>query len=163
MTSIKCSIGLSIGLVILSAAIAGCGLNHADANAVSEAFFRAIMAKDSQQLQQVMESGESVQSGQMWNDGSFIRDQSGRIKDLWTKEAISGYSLGNTIFQDYQGPIFHDYQGLASSTQRLVQIKFVLSGKSFVATFTIQHQGTGWYPVWNRTQSGDFLITFEEP
>ncbi len=155
MTSIKCSIGLSIGLVILSAAIAGCGLNHADANAVSEAFFRAIMAKDCQQLQQVMESGESVPSGQMWNDGSFIRDQSGRIKELWTKGAISGYTLGNTIF--------HDYQGLASSTQRLAQIKFVLSGKAFVATFTIQHQGTGWYPVWNRTQSGDFLITFEEP
>ncbi len=158
VTSIKSSIGLSIGLVILSVAIAGCGLNRSDAKAVSEAFFRAIMTKDNQQLQQVMGSGGSVPSGQTWNGGSFIHDytKGGEIRELWVKEPIIGYTIGETVVEDYQG--------LFIRPERLSRVKFVLSGRTFIASFIIKRQqGTEWYPVWNRTQSGDFLITFEEP
>lgn len=155
MSLVKSKIALSLLLVVLSLATVGCLVDRSDPKASSEIMFRAILAKDYQRLQQLVGSGGSIPSQQAWNDASFIRDYTSdeRIKERWMKGHVGGYALSEIVMEDFQGLSVH--------LERLVQVHFVLSGKSYVATFPITLGDGKWSPGMNPSL-GDFFIKIEE-
>ncbi len=146
-------------LYVIFAAIsllaAGCALDRSDPEAVAESTFRVILAKDHQQLRQLVAPGGHIPSNAAWNDASFIRDTTPNegIKTLWINGPIGGYTLKELTLEDWQGIEYHP--------EKLAQVHFILAGKSYVATFTVTYVGDKWSPGTNPI-SRDFLIRFEE-
>ncbi len=155
MSLVKSKITLSLLLAVLSLATLGCSVDRSGPRVVSEAAFRAILAKDYRQLRQLAGPRASIPSPQVWNDASFIRDYTSdeRIKERWMKGSIGGYALNEVVIEDFQGLSVH--------FERLVQVHFVLSGKSYVATFPITLGDDKWSPGLNPSL-GDFFVRFEE-
>lgn len=145
---------LSLFLIVFSVATAACSVNHSDPQTISEVTLRAILAKDYQQLQQLVGHGGSIPSQQAWNDASFIHDSTPdeSIKARWLTGSIGGYTVNEILMEDYQG--------ISIRPERLVRVRFVLSGKSYVATFPITLSGDKWSPGMNPSL-GDFVIRFE--
>ncbi len=155
MSLVKSKITLSLLLAVLSLATLGCSVDRSGPRVVSEAAFRAILAKDYRQLRQLAGPRASIPSPQVWNDASFIRDYTSdeRIKERWMKGSIGGYALNEVVMEDFQGFFVH--------LERLVQVRFVLSGKSYLATFPITLGDDKWSPGLNPSL-GDFFVRFEE-
>ena len=155
MSLVKSKVMLSLLLVVFSLVAAACSVDRSDPKAISEVTFRAILAKDYQQLQQLLGHGGSIPSQQAWNDASFIRDRTPdeRIKKRWLMGSIGGYALNEVVMEDFQGPSIH--------LERLVLVHFVLSGKSYIATFPITLSDDKWFPGMNPSL-GDFFVRFEE-
>ncbi len=149
-------IGGILVFIVLALFLVGCAPDRSDARAVSESTFRAILAKDYQQLRQLVGPGGNIPDEQAWRDASFLRDATPgeRVKEQWVKGSISGYTLTESSFQDWQG--------LAYRPEKLAQVHFVLAGKSYMAAFPIADVGGKWSPGSN-PGSSDFFIRFEEP
>lgn len=147
---------ISVLLAVFSLLAAGCALDRSDARAVAESTFRVILAKDHQQLLQLVAPGGHIPGNAAWNDASFIRDTTPNegIKAQWVKGPIGGYTLKELTLEDWQG--------IEYRPEKLAQVHFILAGKSYVATFTVTYVGDKWSPGTNPL-SRDFLIRFEEP
>jgi hypothetical protein len=154
LSLIKSKIMLSLLLIVFSVATTACSLDRSDPQTISDATLRSILAKDYPQLQELVGYGGSIPSRQAWNDASFIRDHTPdeRIKARWLMGSISGYTLNEIVMEDYQG--------ISIRPERLVHVRFVLAGKSYVATFPITLSGDKWSPGMNPSL-GDFFIRFE--
>ncbi len=146
---------ISVLLTAFAFFVVGCAPDRSDPNAVSEAAFRAIMAKDYRQLRQLVGCGAAIPDEQPWQEASFIRDrtENERLKQSWTRGTIEGYMLNNVTMEDFLGPrlLF----------EKLVQVRFGLSGKQYVATFPITLCDNKWSPGTNPSL-GDFFIRFEQ-
>lgn len=155
MSLVKSKITLSLLLLVLSLATLGCSADRSGPRVVSELTFRAILAKDYQQLRQLVGHGGSIPRQQAWNDASFIRDYTSneRIKERWMKGSIGGYALNEVVMEDFQSLSVH--------FERLVQMRFVLSGKGYVATFPITLGDNKWSPGMSPSL-GDFFVRFQE-
>ncbi len=140
---------------VFSLLTAGCAVDRSDPNAVAEASFHAIMAKDYQALGQLVELGGNIPSIRAWNDASFVRDDTsdGGIRERWSKGPIGGYTQSEVVLEDWQG--------ISVRPDRLVQVHFFLAGKSYIATFSITRFGDKWSPGPSPSTS-DFVIRFEE-
>ncbi len=142
--------------LLMSMAFAvGCALDRSDPRTVSEAAFRAILAKDYQQLRTLVGPAGNIPATQAWSQASFIHDNTAGdgIKGRWINGSISGYTLNELTLEDPQRPEYRP--------EKLVQINFALSGKSYVATFPIAHAASHWSPGTSPIGS-DFFIRFEE-
>ncbi len=142
-------------LTMLSRFLVGCALDRSDPNAVSEAAFGAIMAKDYGQLRQLTGCGAAIPDEQPWANAAFIWDGTVNesVKQLWLKGSIGGYAVDEVTTEDFQGPRF--------LPEKLVQVHFGLSGKRYVATFPITLCDNKWSPGTNPSL-GDFIIRFEQ-
>jgi hypothetical protein len=143
-------------LAMLSFLVVGCAVDRSDPKAVSEAAFRAIMAKDYSQLRQLVGCGAVIPDEQLWQEASFIRDRTVNemIKQAWRKGSVGGYALNEVTMEDFQGPRF--------LPEKLVEVHFIFSDKRYVATFPITLCDNQWSPGMNPTL-GDFFVRFEEP
>lgn len=134
---------------------AGCSLDRTDPKVVSETTFRAILRKDYQQLRQLVGCGAVIPDEQSWKDASFIQDRTAgeRIKQGWMKATIGAYTLNNVVMEDPQQP--------SLLFERLVQVRFAVSGKGYVATFPIILCENKWSPGMN-LHEGDFFVRFAD-
>lgn len=161
-------------LATVSLLLTGCAsaseIDRSDARAVSQAAFRAIMSKDFQQIRELELAGGNLPVEGEWRRGTFIRDYTSgeRVSALWQQGPVTGLVLGEPTFESYQGPINspsapYQYQGRIHPlySERIVQIPFVLSGKSYIATFVIAHNGTQW-ALGSSPARGDFFIRFQD-
>lgn len=147
----------------LSIPLSGCGINRSDVAAVAEAFFRATLAKDYNQLQLLLESG-SAPSRDAWAQGLFFvdRTQDKFVQRLWTTGSVGAYTINQITFED-------DISAKPDpALKKLAHVTFMLSGKRLVASFTMRLSGRDWYPFSNPTHvfsaniSDDILLWFDE-
>lgn len=146
------------------------GVDRSDPRSVSSASFAAILGKDYEQFRELAVVGNLLTEAD-WRNGSFIRDYTPAetIKTLWRQGPIRGVAPGEPMYRDYQSPLNNPvapyrYVGQIrpSFSERLVQIPFVLSGQSYLATFVIAHVAEKW-SVGSSPVRGDFFIRFQVP
>ncbi len=154
--------GLGPQLSVVSA------VDRSDPQSVSSASFTAILAKDYEQFRRLAVTG-NLPSEAEWRNGSFIRDYTPgeTIKALWRQGPIRDAALGEPTYEDYQGPLNNPvapyrYVGQIrpAFSERVVQIPFVLSGQSYLATFVIA-QSDGRWSVGLQPVRGDFFVRFQ--
>jgi hypothetical protein len=133
----------AIVLAVLSPFLVGCAQDRSDPRAVSEAAFGAIMGKDYEQLCQLT-AERNGPDDEEWAIAAFMRNYTSgeKIKGLWRQGPILGVALGEPEFEDSQGPrnspakpYQYQFRVPPSLSGRVVQIPFVVSDQSYVATF----------------------------
>ncbi len=156
-------------LALPSLFLVGCALDRSDPGAVSEAAFCAIMEKDYPQLRPLLAERNGPEEEE-WRNAAFMRDYTSgeKIKELWRLGPIRAAALGEPRFEDYQGPrnnpdqpYRYQFPALASFSERVVQITFVVSNQNYVATLPMVLRDNQW-SVGMNPRIGDFFIRFEE-
>ncbi len=132
--------------LILSLTATGCqkpDLDRKDAKAVAETFFRAVMAKNYQRVQDVMGSGGNIPSKQAWNDGSFMTELKPGLKERWLTGPISEYTINEIALNDLTQP----------TSRKLVAVSAMIDGRKGGIAFSMERQENEWYPVWSQWDS----------